>query len=286
MNFLIIGSGFGIYGYLPAIHKNSKKIFLNIKYKKKIEKRTEVIRYLKRVIWYIDIKDINNKIDYVVIAQNPKKQFLITKKVLRFLKPRHLFLEKPISHTPNKSLNFIEFLKKKKISFSVGYLFTYLKWYKYIKKNLSHNQKFEIIWRIKFNKKNNLWKSNHNEGGGLIRFYGIHFFKLFYDMDLTKIYKVLVNKKYCKFIIKDQKENIIFLNIEYALFNQFYIKHNKDYLVRSSTPFMKSIKINNDPRINIIKKYLKDIFENFKINYKYEKKFIKFWKKIEIMNNI
>ena len=49
---------------------------------------------------------------------------------------------------------------------------------------------------------------------------------------------------------------------------------------------MKSIKINNDPRINIIKKYLKDIFENFKINYKYEKKFIKFWKKIEIMNNI
>ena len=197
---------------------------------------------------------------------------MITKKVLRFLKPRHLFLEKPISHTPNKSLNFIEFLEKKKISFSVGYLFTYLKWYKYIKKNLSHNQKFEIIWRIKFNKKNNLWKSNHNEGGGLIRFYGIHFFKLFYDMDLTKIYKVLVNKKYCKFIIKDQKENIIFLNIEYALYNQFYIKHNKDYLVRSSTPFMKSIKINNDPRINIIKKYLKDIFENFKINYKYEKK--------------
>ena len=24
MNFLIIGSGFGIYGYLPAIYKNSK----------------------------------------------------------------------------------------------------------------------------------------------------------------------------------------------------------------------------------------------------------------------
>ena len=112
MNFLIIGSGFGIYGYLPAVYKNSKKIFLNIKYKKKIEKRGELIRYLKRVVWYFDIKDINNKIDYVIIAQNPKQQFLITKNIT-FLKPKHLFLEKPISNTPNKSLNFVEFLKKK-----------------------------------------------------------------------------------------------------------------------------------------------------------------------------
>ena len=153
MNFLIIGSGFGIYGYLPAVYKNSKKIFLNIKYKKKIEKRIELTRYLKRVTWYFDIKDINNKIDYVIIAQNPKKQFLIVKKILRFLKPKHLFLEKPICHTPNKSLNFVEFLHKNKIKFSVGYLFAYLNWYRYIKKNLTYNQKFEITWRIRLNKK-------------------------------------------------------------------------------------------------------------------------------------
>ena len=176
MNFLIIGSGFGIYGYLPAVYKNSKKIFLNIKYKKKIEKRIELIRYLKRVTWYFDIKDINYKIDYVIIAQNPKKQFLIVKKILRFLKPKHLFLEKPICHTPNKSLNFVEFLHKNKIKFSVGYLFAYLNWYRYIKKNLTYNQKFEITWRIRLNKKNNLWKSNHKEGGGLVRFYSIHLF--------------------------------------------------------------------------------------------------------------
>ena len=282
MNFLIIGSGFGIYGYLPAIYKNSKKIFLNIKYKKKIEKRIELIRYLKRVNWYFDIKDINNKIDYVVIAQNPKKQFLITKKILRFLKPKHLFLEKPISHNPNKSLNFVEFLEKNKIKFSVGYLFTYLSWFKYIKKNLSHNQKFEIIWRIKFNKKNNLWKSNHKEGGGLMRFYSIHFFKLCHDLNLTKIHKISVNKKHCEFILKDQKENTIFLNVRHALINQFFIRHNKNYFLKSSNPFMKSIKINNDPRVSIIQKYVKDIFENFKINYGYEKKFIKFWKKIEM----
>ena len=282
MNFLIIGSGFGIYGYMPAIYKNSKKIFLNIKYKKKIEKRTELIRYLKRVTWYYDIKDINNKIDYIIIAQKPKQQFLIAKKILSFLKPKHLFLEKPISHNPNKSLNLVEFLEKNKIKFSVGYLFTYLNWYQYIKKNLSHNQKFEIIWRIKSNKKNNLWKFNHKEGGGLVRFYSIHFFKLFHDLDLTNIHKVSVNKKHYIFILKDQKENTIFLNVKHALVNQFHIKHNENYFLKSSNPFMKSIKINNDPRVSIIQKYVKDIFENFKIDYGYEKKFIKFWKKIEM----
>lgn len=282
MNFLIIGSGFGIYGYLPAVYKNSKKIFLNIKYKKKIEKRGELIRYLKRVVWYFDIKDINNKIDYVIIAQNPKQQFLIAKKILLFLKPKHLFLEKPISYNPNKSLNFVEFLQKKKIKFSVGYLFTYLNWYRYIEKNLTYNQKFEITWGIKFNKKNNLWKSNHKEGGGLVRFYSIHFFRLFHNLNLTKIHKVLVNKKHCKFILKDQKENTIFLDVKYDLINKFYIKHNKNLFLKSSNPFIKSIKINDDPRVSIIQKYIKDIFENFKINYRHEKKFIEFWKKIEM----
>ncbi len=34
MNFLVIGSGFGLYGYLPAISIYSKKIYLNEKYKK------------------------------------------------------------------------------------------------------------------------------------------------------------------------------------------------------------------------------------------------------------
>ena len=38
MNTLILGSGFGIYGYLPAIYGISKNIFLNIRYKKKLKK--------------------------------------------------------------------------------------------------------------------------------------------------------------------------------------------------------------------------------------------------------
>ena len=46
-----------------------------------------------------------------------------------------------------------------------------------------------------------------------MRFYSIHFFRLFHNLNLTKIQNVLVNKKHCKFIFKDKKENTIFLNV-------------------------------------------------------------------------
>ena len=66
------------------------------------------------------------------------------------------------------------------------------------------------------------------------------------------------------------------------MIDQFYIRHNKNYFLKSSNPFMKNIKVNNDPRVSIIQKYVKDIFQNFKINFRYEKEFIKFLKKIEM----
>ena len=76
MNTLILGSGFGIYGYLPAIYGISKNIFLNIRYKKKIEKRTELKKFLKKITWYNEENLKIKKIDYLIIAQNPQKQDL------------------------------------------------------------------------------------------------------------------------------------------------------------------------------------------------------------------
>jgi len=45
MNTLIIGSGFGLYGYLPSIIDFSKKIYLSIKYKKKVENRKDLKKW-------------------------------------------------------------------------------------------------------------------------------------------------------------------------------------------------------------------------------------------------
>ena len=75
MNTLIIGSGFGLYGYLPSIYNFSKKIYLNKKYKNTLYKRKELKSYLDKVKWYSLQSKIISQIDYIVIAKRPQDQF-------------------------------------------------------------------------------------------------------------------------------------------------------------------------------------------------------------------
>ena len=56
-NFYIFGGGFGLYGYVPALIKIKKKVFLDQKYKKKITSRN-------------DISHLNNKIKYLIKLPN------------------------------------------------------------------------------------------------------------------------------------------------------------------------------------------------------------------------
>lgn len=48
MNSLIIGSDFGLYGYLPAIFNVFKKIYLNQRYEKTFLNRNELKKYSKK----------------------------------------------------------------------------------------------------------------------------------------------------------------------------------------------------------------------------------------------
>ena len=284
MNTLIIGSGFGSYGYLPAVYRLSNKIYLNFKYKKKIEYRSELKKYLNKIIWYGQIREIFEKIDYLIIAQNPNKQDSNLRKFVKILKPKHVFLEKPLSNNPSKSINLIKFLEKNRIKFSIGFLFKYLKWYRYIKKKISTNQEFKIIWNIKFNNKNKSWKYNHSEGGGLIRFYSIHFFRIFYELKFFDINKVKKMDNYFQIILSDRMKNNIELEVKYSKLNKFKFIHNKKNCFISSNPFLKTIIKKKDPRVGFLFSYIKDTLNSYKLNYNYEKNFIYFWNKIEKKN--
>ena len=140
MNTLILGSGFGLYGYLPSVVFFSKKIFLDKKYKKKIQKRNILSKFKKKIFWYDTIEKILKDVDYLIIAKNPLSQFILLKKILKLKKKfKHVFLEKPIHINPKKSLNLINFLNKYNIKFSVGFIFEYLNWFIYLKKKKFRN---------------------------------------------------------------------------------------------------------------------------------------------------
>ena len=279
MNTLILGSGFGLYGYLPSVVFCSKKVFLDKKYKNKFQKRNILKKFNKKIFWYETLEKVLKDVDYLVIAKNPSSQFILLKKILKFKKKfNHVFLEKPIHINPKKSLNVIHFLKKNNIKFSVGFIFEYLNWFIYLKKK----KNLEIIWSIK--KKNILdsWKYDKNRGGGLIRFYGVHFLKLFCDLNFNKIEKNILLKNRWYLTVSDKKKNKIFLNIKYENKDKFIIKNENRIYLSKINPFGKMITKNkNDPRVLVLKKY---IYAKIKKNYNNTAEygtFIKFWEKVE-----
>ena len=162
MNSLIYGSGFGLYGYLPAVYDFSSIIYLNKKYKTFFNSRNELAKFESKIIWYSDINKIKHKIDYLVIAKRPRDQSKIIKSLIKKkIKIKHFFLEKPISTTPKKSSELLNIIYKKKINYSVGFLFEYTNWFQLIKKKLLNKKKSKIFikWniskKVKFSK---LWK--------------------------------------------------------------------------------------------------------------------------------
>ena len=288
MNTLIIGSGFGLYGYLPAIFHVSKKIYLKQQYEIFFSTRSELKKFSKKIIWYHDQNKIITDIDYVVIAKRPQEQSKIIKKLLKKKNNfKHIFLEKPIDVNPKKALIFLNYLKEKKLKYSFGFIFKYLIWYKFIKSKLTKKQNFEIIWQIA-NKKNNInhWKYSHTHGGGLVKFYGIHFIELFFSLNLVNIKKNIISKNCWKIVVSDKRNNFVNLIVKFTNKNNFLIKHNRKQIINSMNPFLKKITNNKiDPRIAILKKYIDTNLKKYKKSSNVDLKFINFCQKIE-NNNI
>lgn len=281
MNTLIKGSGFGLYGYLPAIYSFSKTIYLEKKYKKILKKRSELTKYSGKVKWFSKISDLK-KINIVVIAQRPNDQIASLKKLIKLRKNfKHIFLEKPFGKSPTQSLELLKILQKNKLKFSFGFLFKFLKWYKVLNTKTSNDQ-IRFVWHIKKNNLNKKWKYDKLQGGGLLRYYGIHIIDLIYDLKFNIIKKNLISENKWNSEFVDKNKNHIIIDLKFSKKDEFYIIYNKKKISDFKNPFLASIKPQLiDPRIVILKKYIKNNLKKKKINYKYSLNLIHFWKKIE-----
>ena len=285
MKILIFGSGFGLYGYLPAIYKISKQIYLNLKYKNFFYSRDDLKPFRRKITWYKDLDKIFKIVDVLIIARRPSDQHnLLKKKLVYKNKIKHLFLEKPLSNTPKRSLLLENIIKKYKKSYSVFYIFKFLPWYKKIKKiSKKKNKKISIKWLIS-NRKSNSWKFAKTKGGGVIRFYGIHFIKMCFDLNFNKILYNKFNKKLSiwNFKIVDKNNNLITFKINsFSKKNLFQIKLENRTIFKHVNPFNKKIIPNIvDPRVKYIKKYILMNLKK-KSNNQNNNNFFKLWEKCE-----
>jgi len=170
-SFGIMGSGFGIYGYLPALARLGHEIVVPYSYSTKIHQRKELEPHWTQVT-YASEKEIIESLANLVIAKDPQSQFELVTKLS--VSNQKLWLEKPLAPTVEMHKEVIEHLRISGFDFSVGYLFQFTSWWREIQRILSNSETSEIqlIWKIS---KPIGWKQIHGVGGGISDFFGIHF---------------------------------------------------------------------------------------------------------------
>jgi len=276
-NYFILGSGFGLYGYLPSLIKLDKKIHLFKKYEKKILIRKDLKKYISNINF---VEKINfKKIDSIIFAKRPKDQFNFVSKLK---KKKFLYLEKPLSEDPKKSLQLINIIKKKKLKFNVCYLFFFVSWFKKISAIKKRNE-VSIVWNFvsKTFTQNN-WKRKNLEGGGIISFYGIHFISILSYLKYSCVKSSIIKSKNKEIewnAIFKKKKISINLKINIKSKEQFYIKIGKYLIYKADSPFGKIVKKRNkeDARIKFLIKYLTSM--NF-LTFTKHIKIIKLWKDV------
>jgi hypothetical protein len=197
--FAIIGSGFGLYGYLPAIIKSKYKVILAEEYKKKIELRSDLIGYLKFIDWSSSKEISISEATSVAVAVPPEAQKNIINQILNRSNIKHIILEKPLCPSPKDSIELLKKISKTKKQFRISYIFLLTDWYNTLKKiNQIKNIKISIKWFFKadhIRNKTNTWKKHHYKGGGPLRFYGIHLISVLASLGYnTTISSSLINK--------------------------------------------------------------------------------------------
>ena len=177
----IVGSGFGLYGQLPAFN-----LITNCKIVAICGKKTErLINYcesigLKKI--YTDWQEMlsNEKIDAIAIAVDPYSQYKIAKKAME--KGINVFAEKPLAVNVSQAKELLELAKKNKITHVIDFIFPEIDLWQKAKqliagKALGKLEHISVNWDfLSFDIKNKIssWKTNVSEGGGALSFYFSH----------------------------------------------------------------------------------------------------------------
>ena len=177
----IVGSGFGMYGLLPAFNeikgctvvsicgKNSERMQL---YCKKIGLRR-----------YTDWKKMlrKEKPDAIAISVIPKHQYEIAKYALK--NGIAVFAEKPLTTSFSSSLELYK-LVKKNLPNMIDFIFPEIPEWQTAKKTIASGiigktLSIEVDWRfLSYDLKNHIksWKTDVKQGGGALSFYFSHVF--------------------------------------------------------------------------------------------------------------
>jgi hypothetical protein len=193
--FAIIGSGFGLYGYLPALAAEYKgRIALPERYRQRFFSRPELAPYEERVRWVKDEETALGCAEGVVLTLPPTEQAKWVRRCFAHSNVVRLLLEKPLAPSPDDGGRLLENLHSSDKVFRIGYIFRYTAWGKLLLDALSSKRgsgrRLSMHWTFlahHYRHDLNSWKRFSVEGGGAIRFYGIHVIALLAEAGYSQV---------------------------------------------------------------------------------------------------
>jgi predicted dehydrogenase len=180
----IIGSGFGLYGLLPAFHSlsncrvvafcgNSSPRLLRVIQELSLEKVLQLYQNWQEMLSC-------EQLDAVAIAVVPAAQYQIAKMALE--KDIHVFAEKPLTAQLTDAYALVNLANRKKLTHGIDFLFPEIDVWQIAKKMLNE-KKYGDIRHVAVNwdfrshdirQKISSWKTDSSLGGGALAFYFSH----------------------------------------------------------------------------------------------------------------
>lgn len=258
----ILGSGFGLYGYLPAICQvSNEKVYLLKKAKQILLNRPELTKYYDRINWLDSSSEIICKSNTLIVAYPPEYVYSLIGAIESSTTLRKIIVEKPICHDSTTALKFISRVKDKKIKLLSGFIFIYTEWYEHL---VNNNSDINIIW--KFIKKSSLssdltWKYSSDKGGGALKMYGVHILSILAILKAEPVEVLQNNDDIFRAIFKTKNNICININIELNNTESNFIIEN---ITSLETPFGKqNEKYDEDFRVKYLIKMLIDSEKNY-----------------------
>jgi predicted dehydrogenase len=177
----IIGSGFGLYGLLPAFYslKNCAVVSVCASNQERLSKHYYSLGLNNVYSDWRKMLDME-KIDALAIAVTPSAQYTIAKTAIQ--KGIHVFAEKPLADTYEHAKTLYDLALKHKVTHAIDFLFPEIDEWMRVKKLLENNKygklkHISVNWDfLSHDIKHGIssWKTDAQKGGGALSFYFSH----------------------------------------------------------------------------------------------------------------
>ena len=194
MTIGILGSGFGLYGYLPALVDGcGQEVLLPERYRHFLSGRTDVAHLADRIRWCPDETAVLDAADALVVARRPADQDALVNACLERSSIKRLLLEKPLAPRPELSTSLIQRIPASGRALRIGYTFRYAAWAKGLlvaREKGGLHEPVELVWHFQAHHVRTgapTWKRQVSMGGGAIRFFGIHLIALLAELGYSGV---------------------------------------------------------------------------------------------------